>query len=196
MPVVLSPPSNTSSGHTHLLSQYYGINGDSPDGQESPTTILSCQFDGTQSLFEVVARLADGKELLNDALTTITNSNATTIMSNHAIRVIRKSVMPLMEIASTVTKTSANIVGLIAGGNYAHRREEASTKKKIRSATTIENACLVVVNVFVNGHLPPDKRVQPKRKVALPHDQLPSPALPINGVEYGVGEFLGIIQLY
>jgi hypothetical protein len=36
--------------------------------------------------------------------------------------------MPLMEIASTVTKTSANIVGTIAGGNYAHRREEASTK--------------------------------------------------------------------
>jgi hypothetical protein len=41
----------------------------------------------------------------------------------------KKSVMPLMEIASTVTKTSANIVGPIAGGNYAHRREEASTKK-------------------------------------------------------------------
>jgi hypothetical protein len=128
MPVV-SPPSNTSSGHTHLLSQYYEINGDSLDGQERPTTILSHQFDGTQSLFEVAARLADGKELLNDALTTITNSNATTIMSNHDIRVIRKSVMPLMEMASTVTKTSANIVGPISGGNYAHRREEASTKK-------------------------------------------------------------------
>ncbi len=53
-----------------------------------------------------------------------------------------------------------------------------------------------MVNVFVNGHSPPDKRVQPKRKVASPHDQLPPPALPINGVEYGVGEFLGIIQLY
>ncbi len=53
-----------------------------------------------------------------------------------------------------------------------------------------------MVNVFVNGHSPPDKRVQPKRKVASPHDQLPLPALPINGVEYGVGEFLGIIQLY
>jgi hypothetical protein len=50
-----SPPSNTSSVHTHLLSQYYGINCDSPDGQESPTTILSRQFDGTQSLFEVAA---------------------------------------------------------------------------------------------------------------------------------------------
>jgi hypothetical protein len=56
MPVV-SPPSNTSNGHTHLLSQYYGINDDSPDGQESPTTILSRRFDGTQSLFEVAARL-------------------------------------------------------------------------------------------------------------------------------------------
>jgi hypothetical protein len=60
MPVV-SPSSNTSSGHTHLLSQYYEINGDSPDGQESPTTILSRQFDGTQSLFEVAVRLTNGK---------------------------------------------------------------------------------------------------------------------------------------
>ncbi len=98
---------------------------------------MSHQFDGTQSLFEVAARLADGKELLNDALTTITNSNATTIMSNHAIKVIRKSVMPLMEIASTVTKTSANIVGPIAGGNYAHRREEASTKKRLDQQQTL-----------------------------------------------------------
>jgi hypothetical protein len=52
MPVV-SPPSTTSSaGHTHLLSHYYGINGDSPSEQDSPTTILSRQFDGTQSLLK------------------------------------------------------------------------------------------------------------------------------------------------
>jgi hypothetical protein len=69
-------------------------------------------------------------------------------------------------------------------------------QQKIRSATTIKNAGLVMVNVFINGHSPPDKRVHPKRKVASPHDQLPPPALPINGVEYGVGEFLGNIQLY
>jgi hypothetical protein len=62
--------------------------------------------------------------------------------------------------------------------------EKRPVQKKIRSATTIENACLVMVNVFVNGHSLPDKRVQPKRKVASPHDQLPPPALPINGVEY------------
>ncbi len=53
-----------------------------------------------------------------------------------------------------------------------------------------------MVTVFLNGHSTPDKRVQPKRKVASPHDQIPPPALPINGVEYGVGEFIGIIQLY
>jgi hypothetical protein len=73
MPVVSPPSSTSSAGHTHLLSHYYGINGDSPNDQDSPTTILSCQFDGTQSLFEVAARLADGKKLLNDALTTITD---------------------------------------------------------------------------------------------------------------------------
>jgi hypothetical protein len=64
-----------------LLSHYYGMNGDSPSEQDSPTTILSRQFDGTQSLFEVAARLADGKDLLNDALITNTDKNATTKMT-------------------------------------------------------------------------------------------------------------------
>jgi len=98
-PTVLPPSSTSSAGHTHLLSHYYGINGDSPNDQDSPTTILSRLFDGTQSLFEVAARLVDGEELLNDALTTITDKNATTKMTNIAIKVIRKSVLPLMDIA-------------------------------------------------------------------------------------------------
>ncbi len=65
MPII-SLSSNTS----HLRKHYYGINGDAANGQESPTTILFCQFNAAQSLFEVVAaRLADGKELMKDALT-------------------------------------------------------------------------------------------------------------------------------
>jgi len=56
---------------------------------------------------------------------------------------------------------------------------------------------LDMVNEFVIGHSPPDKRVQLKRKVvSLLDDSLPPPELPANGVEYGVGEFLGIIQTY
>jgi len=102
MPVVSPPQSNTSRGHAHLLSHYYGINGDSPDGKDSPTTILSQKFDATHQLLEVSARLADGKDLLNDAIATITDKNATTKMSNIAINVIRKSVLPLMDIASTM----------------------------------------------------------------------------------------------
>ncbi len=86
MPFVLPPSSTSSAGHTNLLSHYYGINDDTPGKQESPTTTLSCQFDGTQFIFEVAARLADGKELLSDALTTIININSTTKMSNLAIR--------------------------------------------------------------------------------------------------------------
>jgi len=184
MPVV-SPPSSTSgAGHTHLLSYYYGINGDSPDDQDSPTTILSRQFDGTQSLFEVAARLTYGKELLNDALTTITDKNATSKMTNITIKVIRKSVLPLMDIASMQSLKTANLVGPIAGGNYAHMREEANKKKKIKLSKTIENTSLVMVNEFVNRHSPPDKRVQLKRNVTTTEDSLPPPTLPTNIVEY------------
>ena len=48
----------------------------------------------------------------------------------------------------------------------------------------------------MNGHSPPDKRVQLKRNVTTTKDSLSPPALPANGVEYGMGEFLGIIQTY
>ena len=127
----------------------------------------------------------------------------TTKMSNIAINVIRKSVLPLMDIASTMSRKSANLVGPIAGVNYAHRREEVSRKKHIKSSSRkksflstkiIESTGLSMVNVFVNGHAPSDKRVQLKRKVTSSDDLSPPPPIPANGVEYGVGEFLGIIK--
>jgi hypothetical protein len=86
MPVVSPPQSNMSRGHAHLLSLYCGINGDSRDRKDSsPTTILSRKFDATHQLLEVAARLAGGKDLLNDAIATITDKNTTTKMSNIAI---------------------------------------------------------------------------------------------------------------
>jgi hypothetical protein len=64
-----SPTSSVSSGkqHAHLLREFYGINGDSPEQQDCPTTLLSWQFDGAQSIFEVSARLANGKQLLSES---------------------------------------------------------------------------------------------------------------------------------
>jgi hypothetical protein len=49
---------------------------------------------------------------------------------------------------------------------------------------------------FVNGHSPPEKQVQLKRKVASLDDSLPPHVLPANGVEYGVEEIISIIQTY
>jgi len=89
---------------------------------------------------------------LSDALRTIISNNSTTKMSNLAIRVIRKSVLPLMDIASTLTRTSANMVGQIAGRNYAHTREVVSRKK-----TKVENTGLIMVNEHNDLHKYKDK---------------------------------------
>ena len=73
--------------------------------------------------------------MLSDALMTIISNNSTTKMSNLAIRrVIRKSVLPLMDIALTLTRMSANMVGQIAGRNNDHKREVVSSKKIITSS--------------------------------------------------------------
>jgi hypothetical protein len=66
---------------------------------------------------------------------TIISNNSTTKMSNLAIRrVTRKSVLPLMDIALTLTRMSANMVGQIAGRNNDHKREVVSSKKIITSS--------------------------------------------------------------
>ena len=90
--------------------------------------------------------MADRKELLRDALSTITNKHATTKMTNVAIRIIQKLVLPLMDIASDVSWMSANEVGLIASGNYAHRREEVKRKKMIKLTKVMQKTSLVMVN--------------------------------------------------
>ena len=66
----------------------------------------------------MASRLADGKDLLNDAVTTITDKNATKEMSVIAIKVIRKSVLPLMDIASIVSWNSANFYILERYDNF------------------------------------------------------------------------------
>jgi hypothetical protein len=76
-----------------------------------------------------------------------------------------------------------------------YRREEVKRKKMIKSTKVTQKTSLVMVNEFVHGHSPPDKRVQLKRKV-VSSDPLPAPALPVNGKEYGTGEFLDIIKCY
>jgi hypothetical protein len=58
-----------------------------------------------------------------------------TKMSNLEIRrVIRESVLPLMDIALTLTRMSGNMVGQIAGRNNDHKREVVSSKKIITSS--------------------------------------------------------------
>jgi hypothetical protein len=74
-------------------------------------------------------------------------------------------VLPLMDIASDVSRMSANVVGPIAVGNYAHRKEEVKRKKMNKSTKVTQKTGLVMVNKFVHGHSPPDKRVQLKKKV-------------------------------
>ncbi len=48
-----------------------------------------------------------------------------------------------------------------------------------KSTKVMQKTCLIMVNEFVHGRSPPDKRVQLKTKV-LSSDALPTPAVPAN----------------
>ncbi len=69
-----------------------------------------------------------------------------------------------MDIASDVSRTSANVAGPIAGGNYAHRREEVKRKKMIKSTKVTQKTGLVMVNKFVHGGNYAHRREEVKRK--------------------------------
>ena len=78
------------------------------------------------------------------SITTISDKNATKKMPNIAIKVIKKSVLPLMDIALTVSRNIANMVGPIAGGNHADRREEVSKKKNIYTSCRSQAGVIVL----------------------------------------------------
>ena len=174
---------------------HYNVNSDKP----SPTTRLSSKFNKQQKLHETSFRLKDGTAILKDALTLITDDNASNKKKMNAARIIERSILPLMSAAAGVAQESANAVGPMTGGDYAFKRTEVKRRKELKLLSkTNSDPKIQLVDAFVTQVKPtpsPSEQVRPRRAVTLSPGEV-VPPIPLNGKVYGMGEFLSIIEQY
>ena len=82
----------------------------------------SHKFGSTLNLHETASRLKDGSSLLGNAVVTLLDNNTTKRQQRDAGRLIKKTIIPLMDKAAAVSERSAATVSPIGGSAYVHQR--------------------------------------------------------------------------
>ena len=170
------------------------------------TNILSRQYINYLEMHEVSYRLQDTMTIMTYALAVLNSEEATTKRKNEATAILERSIIPFMDVPSIMSRKSAIEVSPIAGGAYAHNRNEVRRKKEIMIQSRAPNpksglngSILDSVDEFVqHGMITPDKcpRVaeQVQRKSTRKWRLIPP--VPYKDGVYGIGEFLGHITKY
>ena len=87
-------------GYASLMTNFYGVD---PTTQNPVDRKLNTHggrlFDRAQTLYETSSRLADGSSMLSEAMTLVSNPKASKTSIKNAIRLVRKSIVPLLDIA-------------------------------------------------------------------------------------------------
>jgi hypothetical protein len=102
---------------------------------------------------------------MTHALDVLNSEEATTKRKNKATAILKQSIIPFMNVASIMSHKSAIEVSPIAGGAYAHNRNEVCRKKEIMIQSRAPNpnsglngSILDSVDEFVkHGMIAPDK---------------------------------------
>ena len=168
-----------------FLQKYYGFN-------SQVETKLGAKRNNTMDLHESAARLCDVKALLVDAVSTLSDPNRSKTKINAAVSVIKKTILPYLDVAAKNSRDIANVVSPIAGAGYVHDREMAETRREL-----VHTSPLTRVNEYISSKIsptstkPPSKKNQPHRNAKA--KKIPTNIVvpdPKNGTEYGVGEFI------
>jgi hypothetical protein len=127
---VVSPPS-AGDDYQSFLEEYHNIN----EEGNNRTTVLSRKFDESQEMHTLSDRLADARLIVDDIVSVMKNKNATKKSRNEALKHLKQSIGPLLDVASDLFRKSAHTVAPIAGGGYAHRRMRVSKMKELNIPT-------------------------------------------------------------
>ena len=202
---------NAKESHEYLLNDCYGVDPSTlnPLDPKREST-ASRQNAKTQDLHQVSLRLKDSIDLLQEHAANLSTDASKTSKLNSQ-KVLNRTVVPFLQVASTICNSAANIVSPIASGGYVHRREEVRRKKELCSANGKKPSNIALVNDFVarqvsptniaetpsqHATITPRKSTRKRKAPALPKRDVPDPPVPANGSEYGVGEFLHVISRY
>ena len=200
-------------GYASLMTNYYGVD---PTTQNPVDRKLNTHggrlFDRAQTLYETSSRLADGSSMLSEAMTLVSNPKASKTSIKNAIRLVRKSIVPLLDIAVNTTCDAAKEASPIAGGKVAHRMEEVKRVREIAEEQPKKKPKTILLELFVKSNGSPHAFATQSRRMVIPARKntpfrsakkgraLPmnGPQLPVprNGLTYGVGEFIEIITQF
>ena len=83
------------------------------------------------------------------------NKKATKKSWNEALKHLKQSIGPLLDVAADLFRKSAHTVAPIAGGEYAHRRMRVSKMKELNIPTKPNpESSLLLVDKFLQQHKP------------------------------------------
>mmetsp|Transcript_13645 Transcript_13645/g.23958 ORF Transcript_13645/g.23958 Transcript_13645/m.23958 type:complete len:497 (+) Transcript_13645:87-1577(+) len=198
-------------GYASLMKNYYGIHpltGLPVDPKKN--TKGTNQFKSAQTLFDTSARLADTKSLLDEAMDTMSNPKSSKTSFKKAIKLIQKTIIPMLDIAVDTTSNAASIAAPIASSKVAHKREEVKRKREVQNEHPDKNPAAVMVENYIKINGSPETPHPKRKNVEKPVQkttsarsakkpkgrQLPmnTTTLPVpkNGHTYGIGEAVGI----
>jgi len=200
-------------GYASLMTNYYGVD---PTTQNPVDRKLNTHggrlFDRAQTLYETSSRLADGSSMLSEAMTLVSNPKASKTSIKNAIRLVRKSIVPLLDIAVNTTCDAAKEASPIAGGKVAHRMEEVKRVREIAEEQPKKKPKIILLDLFIKSNGSPHAFATQSRRMVIPARKntpfrsakkgraLPmnGPQLPVprNGLTYGVGEFIEIVTQF
>ena len=113
------------------------------------------EFKSAQTLFDTSARLADTKSLLDEAMDTMSNPKSSKTSFKKAIKLIQKTIIPMLNIAVDTTSNAATKATPIANSNYAHKREEVKRRIEYQNEHPDKKSATVMVENFIkiNGSI-------------------------------------------
>ena len=143
---------NVQKDYSNYLEDYCGIDVETFNPVNTNIdTILGRQLDGTQSLHEASKILDNSLELLQNVKDVLNDNKSSQKLKKATAKMIDDSIMPLVDVVSSVTRHAANIVSPIASSGYAHAREETERKRKIARSNPQKSAKEVMTNEFVHS---------------------------------------------
>ena len=193
--------------HSRLLRNNYGI--DPKTGaaiKPTRSTKETNKQEACSTIHEASSRINDCSTILSQALNVLNDKCAKSGEKRKAAKTLTDLIVPALDIAAEKIRDGAVTVSPLASGGYANKRDDqkrmrdaenkaremnAQRKRKIVQGSPTE----AVLNEFVGANSAPRLRCLPARKKAKPTDEeIPEPPLPTNGMTYGVGEFIDIVE--
>jgi len=142
---------NLKAFHEDTLTNYYGIDPKTYNPIDTTNdTLSSRKCEKVHMLHNTSSRLGDCKELLNEVVDVLEARDTSTTRKQAAIKIIKKSISPTIDIASSVTRTAASIVSPIGGSKYTHNRLQRK-KRDAAALNSKKSARLQMVEEYVKN---------------------------------------------